>query len=152
MSISRTESGQQHSDVRGPGNRGAGHDRAASGRRGGRPGAEARPAEGRVAPVQAGHPRGAQAAVDQHEASEHHQSGCRRLVVAVRPHRWDDRRRRCGRRPRRPRVRGQRQLVRLPRALQAAAIDQEPRLCPDHVPVQEGRVGVDHQQEQRVHW
>jgi len=159
----RTQSGKQHADVRGPGHRVAGHDRAASGRRGRRSGAETWPAEGRAAAVQAGHARGAQAAVHQHEAPEERVQDGRRVVVAVRPERihvdrWHRhrRRRRWHRwRPRRgshrTRVRGQRQLVRVPRAVQAASVRQESRLRADHVPVQEGRVGVDHQQEQRIH-
>lgn len=153
----RTEPGEQRADVRGPGDRGAGHDRAAGGRRGRGAGAQAWPAEGGAAPVQTGHARGAQAAVDQHEAHERVQGRRgRRLVVAVRPRRrrWT-RGRRHGRRSRRPRVRGQRQLVRVPRTVQAVAVHQEPRLRADHVPVQEeGRVVVrraHHQQEQRIH-
>jgi len=83
----RTQSGQQHADVRGPGDGVTGHDRAAGGRRGRRAGAEARPAEGGAAPVQAGHARGAQAAVHQHEAPEERVQDHRRVVVAVRPER-----------------------------------------------------------------
>lgn len=105
----RTQSGQQRSDVRGPGHRVAGHDRAASGRRGRRAGAETWPAEGRAAPVQAGNARGAQAAVHQHEAPEERVQDGRRVVVAVRPershvggrHRHRRRRRRHRQRPRR---------------------------------------------------
>jgi len=85
----RTESGQQHTDVRGTGHRVAGHDRVAGGRRGRRSGAETRSTEGRSAPVQAGHAWGAQAAVHQHEAPEERLQGDRRLVVAVRQERHD---------------------------------------------------------------
>lgn len=140
----RSQSGQQHADVRRFGDRGAGHDRVAGGRRGRGTGAETRPAESRAAPVQAGHAGRAQTAVDRHETPERLQDRGR-LVVPLRP------RRHCRQRSRGPRVRGQRQLVRVPRAVQAAAVGEEPRLRADHVPVQEGRVRAHHQQEQRVH-
>lgn len=103
----RTEPGQQRADVRGPGHGCAGHDRAAGGRRSRGAGAQARPAESGAAPVQTGHARRAQAAVDQHEAHERVQGGRgRRLIVAVRPRRrrWSRGRRHGRRWPRRPRV------------------------------------------------
>lgn len=132
----RTQSGKQHADVRGAGHGVTGHDRAAGGWRGRRAGAETWPAEGGAAPVQTGHARGTQAAIHQHEAPEERVQVHRRVVVAVRSershvvwrHRYRSRRRRRRHRrwprrwSRRTRVRGQRQLVRVPRAVQAAAV------------------------------
>jgi len=106
--VFRTKSGQQYADVRRPGHRIAGHDRAAGGRRGLRAGPETRPAKGRASAVQAGHAGGAlQAAVHQHEAPEERVQDRRRFVVTVRSGRRDvERRRRCRRRsPRRRRSR-----------------------------------------------
>jgi len=115
----RTQSGKQHSDVRGPGHRVAGHDGAAGGRRGRRSGTETWPAEGRSAPVQAGHAWGAQAAVHQHEAPQERVQDGRRVVVAVRPERshvdrrhWHRNRRRRRWHRRRPRRRSRRTRVR----------------------------------------
>lgn len=68
--VFRAESRQQYTDLRGFGDGCAGHDRAAGGRRGRRAGIETRPAKSRAAPVQAGHTRRAQTAVDQHETPE----------------------------------------------------------------------------------